>query len=392
MSPYRRTWRGLAAAAALVAAACSDSAGPQPELSDPQQLSTDLQSVSTVFTSPAFQSFGALGTTTGSPLAAPSPAGALLAATPITPPRGSRQAYANAPRRLQALRMAAGATGSGINATVIPPAQRGQTFVWDDAAHQYVVSPDPGPSSGIRIILYAIDPLTQAIVEPSTAVGFVDLLDESTPTPPVHRLHVIVSGGTPASPGTVYVDYTVSGSVTGNPVTRFDASANGFVSDGTHTLTFSATFSATNLETDNPDGAVLVTWDLNSPAVRVVLDETLTTPNANELTLTINEFSVQHGDETVSVRGSIVVVSSGQTETVTVNLTIFVGGSQYATITGTITFTPTGTTNNIEFQRRDGKGPSPAEIAALADLFDLPEQLEEAVFSLFHPCERLMGG
>ncbi|HEU5260029.1 MAG TPA: hypothetical protein VFU41_01265 [Gemmatimonadales bacterium] len=380
MSAPRGTWRGLVAVA-LVAAACSDSTGPQPELSNPQQLSSDLQSVASVFTAPVFQSFGALGTMTGSPLPARSPAGALLGAAAITPPRTSQPAYANAPRQLLALRAAAAALGSDIYASVIPPALLGTTFTWDVGTHQYVQDASftpAAPADRVRIILYAVDPFTGDVVEtPLTPMGFVDLVEASSAN--TNALQVILRGGTPSSPGTTYADYTVSGTVTGNPATGFDASASGFVTDGTHTLTFNATLTATNLDTD-PDVDVQVTWDLDNPAVHVVLDQTLTT-NANEFTLTIHNFSVQHGDQTVSVTGSVTVVLVPQT--ITVNLTIFVDGSQYATITGT--------NDGIQFRRRDGRSPSQAELAALASLFELPDQLVEAISDLFHPCESLMG-
>ena len=66
MSAYRRTWWAIGAAA-LVVSACKDSTAPQ--LSNPQQLGSDLQIVSSVFDSPAFRSFGALDSAPGSPIA-----------------------------------------------------------------------------------------------------------------------------------------------------------------------------------------------------------------------------------------------------------------------------------------------------------------------------------
>ncbi len=241
----RHFWWGLAVVAAL-AAACKNSTGPQAQLGDPRGLSTDIQSVSGVLQSAVLQSFGLVDSAAGSPAKVATPAGALLRTAPFTTLRATGQPYTDAPRRLQGLRLAAGALGSGINASVIPPQYLGQTFVWDTATHRYIVGPDAGPSTGVRIILYAIDPFTGHVAEPSNAVGFVDLLDQSTTNPDVNKLHVIVKDGTPASPGPItYADYTVTGSVTGSPATAFSAAAVGFVSDGTHTLSFDATFSAT---------------------------------------------------------------------------------------------------------------------------------------------------
>jgi len=367
---------GLAVVAAFAAACNSTTAPPQAHLADPQQLSSDVQTVLGVLQSNVFESFGVVSTDTGSPAAVATPAGALLGVAPFTVPRSSSQPYADAPRRLQALRRAAGALGSGISASVIPPQYLGQTFVWDDA----------GPSNGVRIILYALNPVTGAVAEPSSAVGFADLLDESTTSPAVNKLHVIVKDGTPASPGPVtYADYSVSGSVTGSPPTAFTASAIGFVSDGTHTLSFDATFSATNLTTDNPDAQIDVTWDLDNPVIHVVLHETLATSDANHLAVTI-DFSVTRGTETVSVTGTVLVVLSPPA--VTANLSITVNGVAYARITGTAN----ATSNDIVRRHADGSAVSAAEDQALYDLFLLPLEMEIAIESLFNPSQHLMGG
>jgi len=376
---------GLAVVAAFAAACNSTTAPPQAHLADPQQLSSDVQTVLGVLQSSVLQSFGVVSTDTGSPAAVATPAGALLGAAPITVPRNSSQPYADAPRRLQALRRAAGALGSGMGASVIPPQYLGQTFVWDDTTHKYVVGADAGPSNGVRIILYALNPVTATVAEPSSAVGFVDLLDESTTSPAVNKLHVIVKDGTPASPGPVtYADYSVSGSVTGSPATAFAASAIGFVSDGTHTLSFNATFSATNLTTDNPDAQIDVTWDLDNPVIHVALHETLATSDANHLAVTI-DFSVTHGAETVSVTGTIEVVVSLQS--VTANLSITVNGVAYARITGTAD----AVNNNISLRHADGSSLSAAEVQAVSDLFGLPDAIEITIDNLVHPCQHLMG-
>jgi hypothetical protein len=376
-----RLARGLAAAAALVAAACSSSTAPQPQLSNPQQLSTNLQTVSGVVTAPTFHTFGALRTAAGSPVMAPSVAGALLAAAPLTPPGTAPQAYAGAPARLQDLRLAATSLGSGIAASVIPPAQLGKLYAWDVTTHAYVAQ-SGGPTNGVRIILYALD-ASDHVIEPTTAVGYVDLLDESTSG--TNTLHVILYGGTPASPGTKYADYRVSGTVTGSPATAFSASATGFVTDGTHTLTFNATFSATQLNTTHPSAQIDVTWTLDNPAVTVTVSETVAASDANNLTLTIH-LAETYGGEKVAVDGTISVVVSPQS--VTADLTVSVNSQAFATIKGTAN---AANPNGIQVTHADASTLSNAEKAALASLFDLPDKLEKALDDLFHPCERLMG-
>ncbi len=376
-----RLWWGPAAAAAFVVAACSSSTAPQPQLSNPQQLSTNLQTVSGVVSSPTFNSFGALRTASGSPVAAPTVPGALLGAAPITPPATSTQAYAGAPARLQALRLAAASLGSGIAASVIPPTQLGKTYVWDVTTHAYVAQ-SGGPTNGVRVILYAVNSSDQ-VIEPTTPVGYVDLLDESTSS--TNTLHVLVYGGTPTSQGTKYADYRVSGTVTGSPATAFNASATGSVTDGTHTLTFNASFAATQLNTTTPNVQIDVTWSLDNPAVSVTLSETVAASDANHLTLTIH-FTETYAGETVGVDGTLAVVVSPQS--VTANLTVKVNGQTFATITGTADATHP---NGIQVTHADGSALSNAEQAALASLFDLPDKLEKAIDDLFHPCEHLMG-
>ncbi|PYP18504.1 MAG: hypothetical protein DMD52_01865, partial [Gemmatimonadetes bacterium] len=152
MPAYRRTWRAIGAAA-LVVSACKDSTAPQ--LSNPQQLSSNLQTVSSVFASPTFQSFGALDSAPGSPVAS-APAGALLGATRVAVPQTARLAYADAPARLQAFRTAASALGSPLSAQVIPSTVWGRAYVWDVATHHYAedASQFDANRHGVRLILY----------------------------------------------------------------------------------------------------------------------------------------------------------------------------------------------------------------------------------------------
>ena len=371
----QHTLRFLAAGAALLASACGDSTAPLPQLSNPQQLAADLQTVAAVLQVPALQSFGALDSVPGSPLES-APAGALLAAARVAP-------FAQAPARLRAMKLAASALSSVSTAGVIPPEIQGKTFVWDASAHHYVVGADAGPTNGIRITLYAIDPITRQVVEnPLTAVGYLDLLDTSAGT--TNRVEVIVTGGTPSSPGPTYADYTISATVTGSPATAFSASAAGHVSDGTHRLDFQVTFSSTNLDTDNPDGQSDATWSLNSPAVGVTFHEAVTTSDADHATLTV-DFSVTRGNETVRLAGTVVLVRTPYS--VALDLTVYVNGQTFARYIGTAT----GNSNNTQIHHVDGSELSAAELDAVYYLIALPAALEDAVARLFHPAESLMG-
>src|SRR5256884_5790840 len=335
----RRPLWGLALLAAV--AACSNSTGPQAYPADPAGLSSDLQTLSGVLESPTFQSFSKVSdTTTSSPVAAPSRIGTLLRAAPIMPPRTSSTPDLNAAVRLLALRRSAVTFSGGISASVVPAPLLGKTFVWDVTTHAYVEDPSATPAAAsdrVRIILYAVDPVTGDVVEtPLTSTGFVDLVAESTTAPAVDKLHVIVKDGTPARPGPITdADYTVNGQVTGNPATAFTATAVGFVSDGTHTLTFSATFAATQLDTDNPDGQIDITWDLDSPAIHVALHESVVLSDPTHATLTITEFSITHGSETVAIHGTIAFALPPDPESVTINLGIVGNDAAWTSIRGT---------------------------------------------------------
>ena len=384
MSAHRGTWWALAAAA-LIASACKEANAPQ--LSNPQQLTTNLTTVSGVFTAPAYQSFTALDSAPGSPAASSTPAGALLSAARIGAPSTPGQPYADAPARLQAFRTAALHLGGGMFAQVIPSPVWGKTYIWSTTTHQYVEDPSPAvpaPSTGVRIILYAIDPITYHIVEsPLTPVGYVDLIDKSSGN--TNQLEVIVKDGTPPN-GTSYVDYTVTATVTGSPATAFDASAFGFVTDGTRRIDFNATFSATNLTTDNPDAHAVMHWTLDNPAITIDVDERLDTPNANQATITI-DFTYSYNGESVRLTGTISVVQSSQS--VTADLAVYEngGGVPVALIRGTAD----ATHNGITVTDNNGHVLSPDQVQAVAKLFEVPDQLEVEIEHLFHPCQHLMG-
>jgi len=383
--PARRGRLAWALGLVALAAACSNMNGPQSHLANPAQLSSDLQTASGVLQSTVFEGFAAIDTAAGSPAAVATRPGALLGTAPIALPRTASRLYASAPQRLEALRTAARVLAPGIMASVVPAPLLGTTSTWDVTTHAYIQSSSAtpaAPANGVRIILYTIDPATGHIMEsPLTPVGYVDLVDHSSGN--TNSLQVTIFGGTPGATGnTTYADYTVTATVTGSPVvTGFNASASGFVTDGIRTLAFSGTFVATGLDTNHPNVTIDGTWDLDNPVIHVVSHETITSPDANDATITL-DFSVTRGNETVSETGPIVVVVSPQT--VTVDVAIAVNGVPFARISGT--------NNGITIRHADGSALSSDETQAVSDLFTLPAQLQSAVESLFNPARHLMGG
>ena len=376
---------GLAVAAAFAIAACSESTAPQAHPSDPQGLSSDLQAAFEVFGSSTFQSFSVLTFVNGSPVAPPKPAGSLLRAAPIVPPRALAAPYLDRGPQLQALRRMAANFRNGITASVVPPALLGKTFTWDLTTHAYVEDgtyTPAAPSDRVRIILYAVSPTNGEIIEsPLTPVGYTDLVDESTTSPAVDKLHIVVTGGSPTSPGTVYIDYTVSAQVTGNPITAFTAAATGSVTDGTNSITFNATYGVTQVNTDNPDVAVDVTWALSNPALQLTLHETLTLSDADHLTLSVGEFSVARGTETVTLKGTVSTVLS--TGVFDLTLSVDVNRSRWANVTGNEA--------GVALRHPDGTRLSDPEAQAFLDLFTLWLESDYAMTILFGPPGTLMG-
>ncbi len=106
--------------------------------------------------------------------------------------------------------------------------------------------------------------------------------------------------------------------------------------------------------------------------------------DADHITLTITEFSVTHGAETVSLHGTITItILSLTAETVTMNLGIDVNDVPWVRVSGT--------DNGITVRHADGTQLTQAEGQAFLDLFGLPGAIEFAILSLFSPCQSLMG-
>ena len=376
MPAYRcRTWWGVAVAA-LVAAACKDTTSPR--LSDPAGLTNDVQTLGSVFTTALFQSYQAVSDSIGAMAPSLRFGGELLQATSPTAPAEVGRAYSATPQRAQVLKQLAIALAGSGTASVIPDTLYGSIFAWDVTTHHYYrESTTGGPATGVRFLLYAVNPTTHQIIEsPLTQIGFVDLID-LTPTGTTGLRVVLVDTPAGAAPDTL-ADYTIT--ATQYSAGSFSASAVGFVSDGTHTLSFNVSFSVTNADTAYPDVSLNVHWALNTPAVTVDLTESITMPDADHEMLSFN-LSVTRGAETVAATGTITVTLS--TQSVTVNITITVNGAVYARITGT--------DNGITIRHADGSQLSQQEFAALEQLFSLPDTALEVIQQLFHPAENFLG-
>lgn len=91
------------------------------------------------------------------------------------------------------------------DAAIIPPDQRGTTWVFDASQQRYVADPARAgaPANGVRYILYAVNPLDHTLV-PEVEIGYADLTDEGDATPDAASLRLRA-----VSNDVVFVDYQV---------------------------------------------------------------------------------------------------------------------------------------------------------------------------------------
>ena len=223
--------RKLTAAAALtlVAAACSDATGP--ENFDPiatQQTADAL--VGPFSENTALQSLSVLGTAINLP-----PAQLALAVAPPTP--AELAGGTGGAARLHALQMSLLSLGSASPTAIFPSDILGNTYVYNVDTQQYEVDPTQtdAPATGVRFILYAVDPIIGQVLTPLQEIGTLDLTDESTVSADVVRLLAEVNG-------TTYLDYLASASRTSTGTATLGA--DGFVSNGVAQVDFNLTVTA----------------------------------------------------------------------------------------------------------------------------------------------------
>jgi hypothetical protein len=370
---------GAAGLIALIATGCGDG-GTSPSLADPAATVAAFEQFDTAFANPAFESFRSVSAFLNfAGAGSSSQVAALLRATAPDLAELGGGTFHPGPRRVDAVKALAPALSRTEPAgPIIPDAAYGTTWEWDVANDTYVQTLREGaPSTGVRVILYTIDPLTGLPAEPLVEVGTLDLIDESIPN--TLQLHVIVQGlgGTPT-----YVDYTASASAS-QTTGSFSVTSGGYVSNGGNgsalrRLDFGVTLSGTQTATGFTIG-VDIFYDLNDPSIVIDLEYTLSfNQNANTLTEDIF-FSFQRPGETVLIRGTVVTGQSSYT----VDLEVLVNGGRFATITG----------NQAAIQVLDAAGNplSDAEAAALQRLFEGVVEVLDSAIDLLALALNLLG-
>lgn len=366
---------GVALGLATVVACGKDAPSPV-DFNDPAAISANLSSVDSALSSDVFRSFTTATTSLG---AATSPAfrpAATLMQTlrPKLERAGGQMLLPNLvqARRLQA--MVPNLSVSAAQGRIIPDTMYGRVFEWDTALNQYRWQGGTVAGlTGVRFVLYATG-LDGAVIEPVSAIGTLDIIDQSTPTK--LQLQVLVKG-----PGgtTTYVDYTASLQVNGQmsaTATATGTISNGLSGGNNKTLSFDEDF------TVNASGASAhATFALNNPAITMMLNESVA---FNDPNIIIDaDFRLIQNNQTIRTVGHVTL--NTVTSAVAATVTVYVDGHPVASISGDPKDPAT------HWVDAGGQPLTATDLKALKDLFDAFENFQNAVSGLFAPVGTFAG-
>jgi hypothetical protein len=356
---------GIVLGLALTAACGKDSPSPV-DFNDPAAVWADLASVDSAFDSDAFRSFNVAILSLDA--AAPQPATTVLQTVRPKLERTGGQVFL--PGLLQAQKLQAIIPNLSVSAAqgrIIPDSMYGRVFEWETATNAYTFQGTTVSNlNGVRFVLYALG-LDGEIFEPVTAIGTLDIIDESTPS--LLKLHVLVKN----SAGTItYVDYTASLQVRQTSAT---ATVTGFISNGlsggdSKTLTFNQTFNV------NSGGVnVQAAFALDNPAITLLLSESVTFSDPN-IILNADFRLIQNG-QTIQTVGRI-TINSISLESL-VSIAVYVDGHPVASLNGDPSHPGT------DWVDAGGEPLTLEDFAALDALFDAWTNFQLAVQGLFIP-------
>jgi len=338
-----------------VLAGCSDSSGPDTDFdaADAEQIAAEVENVASAVEAPddALQSLqlasAALGFGAGFDVAAAIPG-----------------EYRIAPAALWEI-------GSIGPAALIPSNYLGVTFVWDETEQWYVPSDRTGaPANGVRVVYYAMDPVTEMPVSPLQELGYVDLADEGTAES--ERLGITVvstSGDSNVTLADYYLDISWEETATSFTV---NASAVGFISDGTNQLDFDLNQSVSGSETSGLSLTMDHTLSLPGQDVSVNFTASgtfdLQTEEMGDLDVT---FTIQNGADTMVLEATVSTANGSET----IEGTIKYNGEVVANISGS--------PENPTFTKPDGTELTQQEVAALERIFEGISNVFEFVENIF---------
>ena len=356
-------------------AACGKDAPSPVDFNDPAAVSANLSSVDSAFDSDVFRSFSTAATMLDVATAPAFRPAATLVETlePKLARTGGRMFLSNLRQAQKLQAMVPNLSISAAQGRVIPDSLYGRVFEWDTSLNQYRWQGGTVANlNGVRFVLYATG-LDGAVVEPVSAIGTLDIIDQSTATK--LQLQVLVKG-----PGgtTTYVDYTASftSSATSATASVSGTITNGLSGDNNKTLSFDETL------TVNASGAsVHATFALNNPAITLMLNESVSFDNPN---ININaDFRLIQNGQTVRAVGHITLNTTDNS--VTVSVTVSVDGHPVASISGDPTDPAT------HWVDAGGQPLTAADLAALDALFDAFEHFGDTVSNLFAPVGTFAG-
>lgn len=336
----------------LVAAACGDSTGPG-DAFDPVETEQAAGAVfGVVDDNAALLALSVLGEafSFGSAQAAISAATVALPAEAATP--------TDRAMRLHVLAREALAFSVASPAGLFPPSVIGNTYVYDPETGRYAVDSarTDAPENGVRFILYAVDPILHQVATPLNEIGYVDLIDESTDT--ANRLHIVAVVGEITA-----LDYIASAQLGGGGATF---SAVGSISDGSQTVEFNLTFTASAAGI-SIDYSIAVAGSDRS--IRLVA-----TGDAEGVSFSLT-LTITNGAETIML---VATVAAGQIE-----------GS--ITFNGQTVVTFSGDENDPIFTTPDGRVLTQQEIEALGALGDLIGDVFDSFEDLLGPAFFVFG-
>ena len=333
--------------------ACGKEAIAPKSLSNPQATSAQLASLDTIFNATALRSFSAVSGSIQPTAPAPLPALALArAVSPLTESSELRP-YANRILGARIFARLLPELSTRAMDALFPVGVAGKTYEWDFGTLAYADKGRTGaPGTGVRFILYAIDPLTGYPANPAVEVGYIDLIDETGSGSP--KLHVIIAGvgGTP-----VYVNYTVT--LASQTASSVKITTAGYITNGASSpdsLKFNGTITAAGSQT-SVSVTEDVSFDVNSRDLHVRNWQRVSLTQTS-VSLRIS-FRFEHAGEVITLDGALDVnVTTGD---VTGTVTSKVDGGLYATCS------VTGTSNSytLTCQGADADGLSADDNAAL---------------------------
>ncbi len=319
-----------------MAAACGDSTGPEDFNAPAIQQQAD-QVLAAFTNNAALLALSAL-TSTSTPFAAARTAVGLLPGSPTDPSTAVR---------LQRLGQSLLSLSSASPMALFPVDILAKTFVYNPDSAKYVVDParTDAPTDGVRLVLYAVNPVSHVPLVPLQEVGNLDLHDVSTAS--ADAIRIVATVGT-----VTYVDYTASASV---GTTSATLGAAGYLSNGTDRLDFNLSLAVTQT-------SITVDYLMEAGDNSVRLVDVLTQDSEN-VTLTISD-----GNNTV------VLHVSGTT-------TGWTGDIKY---NGAVAVTIGGTPEAPTFTRWDGTALTTEEIQALGAIVG-------SILTVFNQMDVLLG-